>query len=139
MKSISISVLGNGRLSSSLNDSRNFLSVLDHEGAHKADDVPGFKSTYLSHSNVYQKQILNENFGETTFDFQKGTVASFANHVYNARYNREDGVDQYISNFNKVSKDWKIGNNVVSGRGYPFYYKGEEFNLQVKMLKNPSE
>jgi len=56
-----------------------------------------------------------------------------------ARYNREDGVDEYISNFNKISKDWKIGNNVVSGSGYPVYYKGQKYNMPVKMLKSPSE
>lgn len=138
-RSISVSILGNGHLSSTLNDSKNFLSVLGHESTHKADDVPGFKETYLSHSTVYQKQILSENFKEATFDFQLGTVGSFANHIYNARYNKEDGVNEYISNFNKTSKDWKIGDNVVSGSGYPVYYKGQKYNMPVKMLKNPSE
>ncbi|MFC1223739.1 hypothetical protein ACFE6N_08015 [Pedobacter sp. BG31] len=138
-RSISVSILRNGRLSPTLNDSKNFLSVLGHESTHEADDVSGFKETYLSHSTVYQKQILSENFSEATFDFQLGTVGSFANHVYNARYNRENGVNEYVSNFNKISKDWKIGDNVVSGSGYPVYYKGQKYIMPVKMLKNPSE
>jgi len=78
-------------------------------------------------------------FWEEIFAFQSGIVGSFANHVYNARYNREDGVNEFISSFNKISKDWKIGDNVVSGSGYPIYYKGEKYYAPVKMLKNPSE
>jgi hypothetical protein len=138
-KTLNLNNANGGKIDASLNNSNVLMNVLGHENNHKEDNSNGLTPTYTSHSQVYMNQILDPSFANTPMDFQKGTVGSFAEHIYNAQLNDESQIDDLITKFNNSKSDWKVGTEYRSGYGYPTYYKGKEYDAIPKQLSSPSE
>lgn len=74
---ISITIQESGKISSSLNDFNNLISVLFHEKIHQDIQLNNIKlkkqqnTDELEHVNIYIKQIKNPIFKNTTSDFKK--------------------------------------------------------------------
>lgn len=102
----------NGRVDPSLNDKYALQNVLFHENLHKSGK---YENTFIGHSEVYLEQMSHETFLKSPEEFQLGQVGSFANHLMNARTNKEEGVDSMIEEFNNLNTGYEININNSGG------------------------
>lgn len=139
-KGIWIAPMANGNVSPKFDNKYNLQNALVHENFHKIDDANNVSSTFISHSNVYVKQMTDESFSKTSYDFQAGSVGSLVNHIYSAIMEREEGTKDLVNEFNNGNKSgWKIGSGFRSGYGWPVTYKGVTTYILPKKLSRPED
>lgn len=138
-RSITISAQTDGRISRLFNNPYNLMSAIYHEDIHRQDELAGVKLTYMSHSEVYYKEMINPNFTKGTEEAQLGIVVSFVNHLYNASLHKEEGVGAMIQKFNNAKIGFTIGLGSAGQPGWPIFYKGVSYSTSLSVLDNPSQ
>ena len=127
-----------GKVSPKLDNKFNLMNTLVHENLHKIDNSNGITPSFLSHSNVYVKQMTDDSFNRTSYDFQLGMVSSLINHLYSAASNKEGNIDNLINEFNQNNNsNWKIAPNITPGKGWRVDYKNKTMFFPAKKLTKP--
>ncbi len=139
-KGIWIAPRKGGKPDQLLNDKYNLQNALIHEKYHKNDAANNVASSFISHSNVYVKQMTHSSFKKTSRSFQEGMVGSLINHIYSAILTREGNIKNLINQFNNGNNaGWSIGQSFRSGYGWPVTYNGYTYYISPQQLDKPED
>ena len=96
-----------------LNDSKNLTNTLNHEKFHQDNNDPekGKNMTFQDHLNVYDSQMSDATFKETTNEFKAGMANNYAGYLLGGINSGEistDKADKMISDFNTKNKSYGL-------------------------------
>jgi len=131
--------LKNGYFPSLLADSNNLMNSLLHEYFHKLDDKNGVKNTYLSHSEVYVKQMKSKLFNVTTEDYQRGMISNFTQYLSGIMAEGSESWKPLLEKFNRTNSA-KYKMTFQDSGGFRLFNKqGVEKPLPIRpVLTNPN-
>ncbi len=141
-----ISLNVNGGFSKALDHIGNFKNILKHENLHKEDNEnPNFKSSLLTHADVYLGQMNDKTFDGTTKDFKNGMAGSFANYLLNIDkspdFNPRD-FETRLDSFNSINKNLMelkrqgddFGNHPKGSLNLELKFKGKSYDAIYKKI-----
>lgn len=132
-----ITLNSNGGFSKDLDDINNFKSIIKHEIFHVDDNkIPNFKSNLSTHADVYIKAATkDDNFKNTTIEFQKGNAGSFANYLLNMDKRPEFSQNEILAKITEYNKN----KGRVKILGPQMNFSKGTLNLRVQVDNVPSD
>ncbi|WP_226180726.1 hypothetical protein [Hymenobacter lucidus] len=134
-------MLRNGYISSSLVNSYDLQSALEHEIFHKYDaecakqDGVDFIPSFSSHANVYSKMMATNTFTKTSDNYKVGIASLFAGFVQEAKDQKEDGWQNLVTQFNSTNS-MGYSMKIQDSGGLEIYKKdGKQMTLSLQDKK----